>query len=86
MRVGERNAFLIVAEVFTAESGALIIIDEPERHLHRSITSPLLSALFQKRSDCAVLVSTHEPHLPLDNGLPAPLPIGTGLPIDCCRL
>ena len=45
----------------------VIIIDEPERHLHRSIISPLLSTLFQKRSDCIFIISTHDVNLPLDN-------------------
>lgn len=63
---GERNAFLIAAEVLTAKPGTLVLIDEPERHLHRSINSPLLRLLFDRRSDCAFIVSTHEPHLPLD--------------------
>ncbi len=57
---GERNAFLIAADVLTAKSGTLILIDEPERHLHRAITSPLLKLLFDRRKDCAFIVSTHE--------------------------
>jgi ABC-type cobalamin/Fe3+-siderophores transport system ATPase subunit len=64
---GERNAFLIAADVLTAASGSLVIIDEPERHLHRSIISPLLSLLFAKRKDCAFVLSTHEIMLPVDN-------------------
>jgi ABC-type cobalamin/Fe3+-siderophores transport system ATPase subunit len=64
---GERNALLIAASVLTAESGSLILIDEPEQHLHRSISSPLLTQLFQKRVDCAFLISTHEVMLPLDH-------------------
>jgi predicted ATP-dependent endonuclease of OLD family len=64
---GERNAFLLCAEVLTAEPGALIIVDEPERHLHRSIISPLLTLLFRHRDDCAFIVSTHELQLPVDN-------------------
>lgn len=64
---GERNAFLIAAEVLTAEPGSLLLIDEPERHLHRSIISPLLARLFEKRSDCAFIVATHDVMLPLDN-------------------
>jgi ABC-type cobalamin/Fe3+-siderophores transport system ATPase subunit len=63
---GERNAFLIAAEVLTAKPGTLILIDEPERHLHRSIISPLLKLLFDRRNDCAFIVSTHELMLPLD--------------------
>lgn len=64
---GERNALLIAANVLTVKEGTLILIDEPERHLHRSIISPLLTMLFAKRSDCAFVVSTHEVMLPLDN-------------------
>jgi ABC-type cobalamin/Fe3+-siderophores transport system ATPase subunit len=63
---GERNAFLIAADVLVAKPGSLIIIDEPERHLHRSIISPLLTRLFDKREDCAFVVSTHELNLPMD--------------------
>ncbi|MDF5720064.1 MAG: AAA family ATPase [Rhizonema sp. PD37] len=64
---GERNALLIAANVLNAKSGTLILIDEPERHLHRSIISPLLTLLFSKRKDCAFIVSTHDVMLPLDN-------------------
>ena len=63
---GERNAFLIASEVLTAKAGTLVIIDEPERHLHRSIISPLLKMLFDKRRDCAFIISTHEFMLPVE--------------------
>lgn len=63
---GERNAFLIAADVLTAKPGTLILIDEPERHLHRSIISPLLKLLFDRRNDCGFIVSTHDVMLPLD--------------------
>lgn len=64
---GERNAILIGANVLTVPAGTLLLIDEPERHLHRSIVSPLLSLLLRERPDCAFIVSTHEPLLPVDN-------------------
>jgi ABC-type cobalamin/Fe3+-siderophores transport system ATPase subunit len=64
---GERNALLVAAEVLTVSPGTLILIDEPERHLHRAIISPLLSLLFAERPDCAFVISTHEVMLPLDN-------------------
>ena len=63
---GERNALLIAGNVLTASSGTLLVIDEPERHLHRSIISPLLSQLFERRSDCGFVVSTHDHDLPLE--------------------
>ena len=64
---GERNALLIAGSVLTAPPGTLIIIDEPERHLHRSIISPLLSQLFERKPDCAFVISTHDHDLPLGN-------------------
>ena len=65
MSDGERNAAIIAATVLTVESGTVLLIDEPERHLHRSIIEPLLSALFEKRTDCTFVVSTHEVALPV---------------------
>jgi ABC-type cobalamin/Fe3+-siderophores transport system ATPase subunit len=64
---GERNALLLAADVLTAQPGTLFIIDEPERHLHRSIISPLLTLLFERRNDCTFVVSTHDVLLPIDN-------------------
>jgi len=64
---GERNALLIAANVLTVPAGTLLLIDEPERHLHRSIISPLLTLLFRNRTDCKFVVSTHDVLLPLDN-------------------
>ena len=67
MSDGERNAALIAAEVLTVEPGTVLLIDEPERHLHRSIIEPFLSALFEQRPDCSFVVSTHEVALPVAN-------------------
>ena len=64
MSDGERNAVIIAANVVTAEPGTTMLIDEPERHLHRSIIMPFLSALFNLRKDCAFIISTHEVSLP----------------------
>ena len=65
MSDGERNAVIIATTVLTAPRYNTIIIDEPERHLHRSIITPLLSVLFEQRKDCAFIISTHETSLPL---------------------
>ena len=66
MSDGERSAMIIAAHVITAESGTVFLIDEPERHLHRAIIQPFLSALFALRSgDCAFIISTHEIALPV---------------------
>ena len=67
MSDGERNAVILAANVLTVKPGTVLLIDEPERHLHRSIIEPLLSALFARRQDCAFIVSTHEVALPIAN-------------------
>ena len=67
MSDGERNAIIIAATVLTVEPETMLVIDEPERHLHRSIIEPFLSALFESRRDCAFVVSTHEIALPVAN-------------------
>ena len=67
MSDGERNAMIIAAHVITADPETVLLIDEPERHLHRSITEPFLSALFDLRKDCTFIISTHEIALPIAN-------------------
>lgn len=67
MSDGERNAMIIAAHVITADPETVLLIDEPERHLHRSIIQPFLSALFERRKDCTFIVSTHEIALPVAN-------------------
>lgn len=67
MSDGERAAAIMAANVLTVEAGTILLIDEPERHLHRSIIEPFLSALFAKRQDCAFVISTHEIALPIAN-------------------
>jgi len=62
---GERAALLIAGSVLTAKPGSLILVDEPERHLHTSIVIPLLHQLFSKRPDCSFVVSTHDLYLPV---------------------
>ena len=63
---GERSALLLAATVLTAPHGKVFLVDEPERHLHRSIIVPFLRLLLAERPDCAFIVSTHEVMLPID--------------------
>ena len=67
MSDGERAATIMAASVLVADPGTAFLIDEPERHLHRSIIEPFLSALFGQRQDCAFAISTHEIALPMAN-------------------
>ena len=62
---GERSALLLGAAVVSEPKDTLFLIDEPERHLHRSIICPLLQAVFTARPDCRFVVATHELMLPL---------------------
>ena len=79
MSDGDRNALILAANVLTVNPGTVLLIDEPERHLHRSIIEPLLSALFARRQDCAFIVSTHEIALPMAN------PEATVLVVRSCQ-
>ena len=65
MSDGERNAMILAAETLTAEAGAIIVIDEPDKHLHRSNIEPLISALFEQRQDCTFIIVTYEITLPV---------------------
>ncbi|WP_418275158.1 AAA family ATPase [Isoptericola jiangsuensis] len=60
MSDGEKSALLLAAEVLTAPAGGILIIDEPERHLHRSISARLIESVVAARSDCAFIILTHD--------------------------
>ena len=61
---GERMAVLMAATVLTAPEKALIIIDEPDRHLHPSVVVPLMRSLVDLRHDCLFVVATYDASLP----------------------
>jgi ABC-type lipoprotein export system ATPase subunit len=67
MSDGEKSALLLAVDVLTADTNTIIVIDEPERHLHRSISAGLIEAIIAARSDCAFVVLTHD--LDLASGL-----------------
>ena len=67
MSDGERSTMIIAGHVITVEPETVFLIDEPEKHLHRSISQPFLSALFDLRKDCAFIISTHEIELAIAN-------------------
>ena len=60
---GERNALLLAVDIITGKPGTLFFIDEPEKHLNGGISAPLLDHLFNIRSDCSFVVSTHDLNL-----------------------
>lgn len=60
MSDGEKSALLLAAEVLTTPKGSIYIIDEPERHLHRSISAGLVEAIIAERADSHFVVLTHD--------------------------
>ena len=54
------NAFLLCCEVLTAPPETVMLIDEPERHLHRAISSSLVANLIEQREDCSFVVATND--------------------------
>ena len=59
MSDGERAIFYFIGEVLCAKDNSLIIIDEPENHLHKSILIRLWDAIEASRPDCTYLYVTH---------------------------
>ena len=57
---GERALLLLASQVITAAERSCIFVDEPERHLHPSVTSKLLSKLLELRPDCKFFIATHD--------------------------
>lgn len=59
MSDGERAIFYFIGETLCAKENSLIIIDEPENHLHKSILTRLWDAIEASRTDCVFLYITH---------------------------
>lgn len=57
---GERVGFYLAAQVLLAPKNALLVIDEPELHLHESIQSAIWDALEGSRPDCVFVYITHD--------------------------
>lgn len=60
MSDGEKAALLLAADILLAPASSIQLLDEPERHFHRSISPKLISALIEARPDCGFVVSTHD--------------------------
>lgn len=60
MSDGEKSALLLAGEVLTTDEGSIYVIDEPERHLHRSISAGLVEAIIADRPDSHFVVLTHD--------------------------
>lgn len=59
MSDGERAIFYMIGQTLAAATESLLIIDEPELHVHRSIMSKLWDELESARPDCGFVFITH---------------------------
>ena len=62
MSDGERAIFYLIAQALVAAESSLLVIDEPELHVHPSIMSSLWDEIEAARKDCALLFITHDLH------------------------
>lgn len=60
MSDGERSVLYLAAQVLCLPEDKVIIMDEPEIHLHRSLMSRLWNELEKARPDCFFIYITHD--------------------------
>lgn len=63
MSDGERAALFIVSTMVTQSDNSVVLIDEPEKHLHPSITALLIEACVRAMPNVAMIVSSHDAFL-----------------------
>ncbi|WP_199184959.1 AAA family ATPase [Cryobacterium sp. M15] len=57
---GEKAVMYMIGQVLVADPASVLIMDEPEIHIHRSILGRLWDELESARPDCAFLLITHD--------------------------
>ena len=60
MSDGERAVFYMIGQVLFTDPASILIFDEPELHVHRSILGRLWDELEGERPDCAFVLITHD--------------------------
>ncbi|PIX62533.1 hypothetical protein CO057_04095 [Candidatus Uhrbacteria bacterium CG_4_9_14_0_2_um_filter_41_50] len=60
MSDGEKVGLYLMSQVLLAEKNCILIIDEPELHLHKSLMVRLWNKLEESRSDCTFIYITHD--------------------------
>lgn len=60
MSDGERSVLYLAAQVLCVPNDKIIIMDEPEVHLHPSLMARLWTSLEQSRPDCLFIYITHD--------------------------
>jgi len=57
---GERVIFYLIGQCIMAPAGCLLIVDEPELHIHKAVLSKVWDAIESKRDDCSFVYLTHD--------------------------
>jgi Protein of unknown function (DUF4435)/AAA domain, putative AbiEii toxin, Type IV TA system len=60
MSDGERVIFYLIGQALSALKDGILVIDEPELHLHKSIQSTLWDNIEAERPDCLFVYLTHD--------------------------
>lgn len=60
MSDGERIILYLVGRIMQAPKNGLIIVDEPEVYLHRTVVDKLWNRLEKEREDCIFIYMTHD--------------------------
>lgn len=60
MSDGEKIALFLIGKVLLAKDESIIIVDEPEMYLHKSIVDKLWNKLENERLDCLFVYLTHD--------------------------
>lgn len=60
MSDGERVIFYLIGQCLAAPKDGIIVIDEPELHLHKSVQAPLWAEVERLRPDCLFVYLTHD--------------------------
>ena len=60
MSDGERVIFYLIGQALSTPEEGIVVVDEPELHLHRSIQARLWDAIEAERPDCLFVYLTHD--------------------------
>jgi ABC-type cobalamin/Fe3+-siderophores transport system ATPase subunit len=60
MSDGEKVGLYLISQILLAEKDCILIVDEPELHLHKALMVRLWNKLEECRSDCTFVYITHD--------------------------
>lgn len=60
MSDGEKVGLYLISQILLAEKNCILIIDEPELHLHKALMVRLWNKLEESRNDCTFIYITHD--------------------------